>query len=198
MQLKDLKYHGKGTWQGREQSNAVIWKQKKYSEAKEAWCYFIFLKLFRRNCKTPDANIFKTGKDIYMYIFLSGTREEYICGRSAETTFLKKKKKVILTLITNYPFSSCNTQKVLQCPFTHQLLICRTNNNRDILVLLLMKNSSDNLYWKPKDFAKQGSKISRPERFRNFCVLKFPSQTHSAEGNAQKLITCRTFGCFFI
>lgn len=134
---------------------------------------------------------------ICIYFYLEQEKSTFVVEVQRQL-FSKKKKKVILTLITNYPFSSCNTQKVLQCPFTHQLLICRTNNNRDILVLLLMKNSSDNLYWKPKDFAKQGSKISRPERFRNFCVLKFPSQTHSTEGNAQKLITCRTFGCFFI
>lgn len=44
MQHKDFKYDGKRTWQEREQSNAVIWKQKKYSEAKAAQCYFIFLK----------------------------------------------------------------------------------------------------------------------------------------------------------
>lgn len=47
------------------------------------------------------------------------------------------KNYTVLTKIANYPFSSCNSQKIFQCPFTHKLRICKMENIQRIRSLKL-------------------------------------------------------------
>lgn len=93
MQFKDLKYNGKGTSQGREQSNTVIWKQKKYSEAKAAWCYFIFFKNYLEETAKHQMLTYSRQEKIYIRIYFYLEQEKSTFVVEVQRQLFSKKKK---------------------------------------------------------------------------------------------------------